>query len=127
MDPGNKWLCKLGERLGIPNLAFDAEGLCVLRLDGQLAVFIYNSTDTESLLLYAQLPIRTLSDNIMQRMLIENRNHRTRTTPVLSLSEDLSHFEIHLKLNQFELEATDDIMGKFLENLDYWHINLSKL
>lgn len=124
MDLGIKWLCKLGERLGIPNLAFDAEGVCVLRFDRELVVFIYNATDTDNLLLFAQLPTSALSEHIMQQMLIENRRHRTGTAPVLSLSENLSYFEIHLKLSQCELEGSEDIIGQFLENLEYWNTNL---
>lgn len=120
MDFRHAWLYKLGQCIQIPALKFDDEGLCQLSLDGQLTVMIYKPADTDNLLLFGQLPVHHLSAEVMQQMLTENRNHYKHTSPVLSLSEKLDTVEVHFKLTQSELEASENIMEQLIINLDYW-------
>lgn len=125
MDFRNAWLSKLGQWLQIPDLAFDDGGLCQLSFDSQLTVTIYKPAETESLLLFGQLPVNSLCSELMQQMLTENRNHCKHTSAVLSLSENLDTNEVHFKLTQPELEATEDIMEQLITNLEYWRTHLT--
>jgi len=124
-DFRNAWLSKLGQRIQIPDLAFDDGGLCQLSFDGQLTVTIYKPVDTENLLLFGQLPVNNLRAELMQQMLTENRNHCKNTSAVLSLSENLNTIEVHFKLTQPELDATEDIMEQLITNLEYWRTHLT--
>jgi hypothetical protein len=124
-DFRNEWLAKLGQRLNIPELAFDDAGLCVLTLDDELLVSLCKQTDAPNLVLFGQLPISQLTPELMQRMLIENRSHGRHTAPVVSLSEDLDALEVHFKLNQDELANTEDAIGQLIGNLEYWRGNVT--
>jgi len=125
MDYRNAWLSKLGQCIRIPALTFDDEGLCQLRLDDQMIITIYKPTDTDTLLLFGQLPVHHISANVMRQMLTGNRNHCKHTSPVLSLSENLDTVEVHFKPTQSELEATDDVMEQLISNLEYWRTYLA--
>jgi hypothetical protein len=125
MDFRNDWLVKLGKELNIPDLAFDGDGFCQLNVDDKWKVFVYKPSEKENLLLLAHLPVMHLPVHALQQILIENRHHRQHNAPVLSLSENLDVIEIHFKLTQPELEATENIMEQLLDNLDYWHGRLN--
>lgn len=124
MDFRNTWLSKLGQCIQIPTLAFDDGGLCQLCLDDQLTITIYKPADKDNLLLFGRLPVHHLSAKVMQHMLTENRNHSKHTSPVLSLSENLGTVEIHFKLTQPELDATDTVMEQLIAHLEYWRTHL---
>ena len=126
-DFRNEWLSKLGRRLSIPELAFDDAGLCQMSLDDELAVTIYKSSETADLVVFGQLPVEQLSPELMQQMLMENRNHSKHNAPVLSLSENLDAIEVHFKLPQLELEAAEDVMGLLIGHLEYWRSSLAKV
>jgi len=85
-----------------------------------LTVSIYKPIDTDSLLLFGQIPIHRLPAETMQHMLTENRNHIKHRSPLLSLSEKLDTVDVHFKLTQPELEATDNVMEQLIANLEYW-------
>jgi len=123
-DFRNEWLSKLGQRLSIPELAFDDAGLCEMSLDGELAVTIYKPADTEDLVVFGQLPVDYLSSELMQQMLMENRSHVKQNAPVVSLSDNLKTIEVHLKLTQPELEAAEDVIGLLIGHLEYWRASV---
>jgi hypothetical protein len=126
IDFRNKWLSKLGQRLSIPELAFDDAGLCQLSLDDELTVTIYKPAETETLVVFGQLPVDYLSSELMQQMLKENRNHSKHNAPVLSLSDNLDALEVHFKLTQLELEAVEDVIGQLIGHLEYWRTSLNQ-
>lgn len=119
-DFRTKWLAQLGHRLSMPELAFDQAGLCQLSLDNDLLITIYSPPETAAyLVLFGQLHVAHLSPQLMQDMLINNRNHSRHATPVISLSENLDAVEVHFKVNEAELVATD-IFGQLVDCLEYW-------
>lgn len=124
-DFRNEWLFKLGQRLGIPELAFDDAGLCQMSLDGELRVAIYKPVDTEDLVVFGELPVDYISFELMQRMLVENRSHIKQNVPVVSLSEKMKTIEVNFKLTQSELEAAEDVMGLLIGHLEYWRTSLA--
>jgi hypothetical protein len=85
-DFRNEWLAKFGQRLSTPTLAFDAAGLCEFTLNEAVAVTIYKPAGPTLLIVFGQIPVKHLPPQVMQKMLIENRNHSKYTVPVLSLS-----------------------------------------
>lgn len=119
-DFRDEWLSQLGQRINIPELVFDGEGICQLSLDQELAVTLFKHPEVAALVLFGQLPLAHLSPELMQQMLIENRNHSKITAPVLSLGESLDSIEVHFKLTQQELEAVDDAIGMLIGSLEYW-------
>jgi len=124
-DYRNEWLFKLGQHLSIPELEFDDAGLCQMSLNDELAVTIYKAAETEELVVFGQLPVDYLSAELMQQMLMENRNHSKQCAPVLSLSENLDAIEVHFKLPQLELEAAENVMGLLIGHLEYWRNSLT--
>jgi hypothetical protein len=123
-DFRNEWLSKLGQRINIPELAFDDAGFCQLSLDDELTVAIYKSAEAEDLVVFGRLPVQHLSIELMQQMLMENRHHSKQNAPVISLSENLDAMELHYKLTQFDVETVDDVMGSLIGHLEYWRTNL---
>lgn len=124
-DYRNEWLSRLGQHLSIPELAFDEAGLCQMSLNGELAVTIYKLAETEDLVVFGQLPVDYLSTELMQQMLMENRNHSKQNAPVLSLSENLDAIEVHFKLPQLEPEAAENVMRLLIGHLEYWRNSLT--
>lgn len=125
-DFRNEWLAKLGRRVNIPELAFDNAGLCQLSLDDDLVVTIYSPANTNDLVVFGQIPIAELSTELMQQMLKENRSHSRHTAPVISLSDNMDAIEVHFRLQQLELDATEDVMGLLIGHLEYWRTSLNQ-
>ncbi len=124
-DFRNEWLSQLGQRINIPELSFDDKNLCQLMLDEELAVTIYRPADPSYLVLFGQLPVSSLTPDVMQQMLVENRNYSKQAAPILSVSETLDSIEIHFKFNQSELEAAEDAMGQLVGCMEYWRGRLT--
>jgi hypothetical protein len=85
-----------------------------------VAVTIYKPADPTLLIVFGQIPVKHLPPQVMQKMLIENRNHSKYTAPVLSLSDNLDAIEVHFKLTQSELEAAENVMDRLVGSLEYW-------
>lgn len=119
-DNRDEWLSELGERLSIPKLAFNNAGVCLLTFDKELLVSVFKQPETSNLVLFGQLPITRLTPEMMQRMLVENRDHSKLAAPVFSVSEDLDAIEVHFKFTQEELKSAPDPMGQLVGALEYW-------
>lgn len=119
-DFRNQWLFTLGQRLNIPELAFDEDGWCQMSFDDELTVAIFKPSATEDLVVLGQLPVAYLSAELMQQMLKENRNHSHPSAAVISLSENLDSIELHFKLTTLEMETVDDVMDLLIGHLEYW-------
>lgn len=129
MDFRDKWLKGLGERLSIPTLAFDEEGICQLRIDHKMVVIIYKTAEAESLLISGQLDVSHFSPHVMRRILVEGDHHLNLNipSPVLSVSENLDKIQIRFELTQSELVVCENVIDRILYTLENWqkHLNIT--
>jgi hypothetical protein len=119
-DFRDEWLLNLGKRMGLPTLKFDDSGLCQLSLDQELALTLYRPEETEKLVVFGQLPTPPLSQEMMKQMLIENRSSARLLAPIISLSQEEDAIEIHLQLDQRDLEQGDEGLEQVVAALEYW-------
>ena len=127
MDFRDKWLRELGERLSIPSLDFDAEGICQLRINNKLVVIIYKTAEADSLLISGQVNVSHFSLHVMQRILVEGDCHLNLNfpSPVMSVSENLDKIQIRFELTQSELEVCENVIDRILYTLENWQKHLN--
>jgi hypothetical protein len=119
-DYREAWLSDLGRKTGLTTLAFDQAGVCQLMLDGDLVLTIHKPDTSVKLVIFGQLPIPPLPIEIAKEMLKRNRSHAKLAMPVISLSPEEDAIEVHLILDQAELEQGEDAIEKLIAELAYW-------
>ena len=120
-DFRDEWLSGLAQRLQLPLLAFDDNGLCQLTLDQEMIITLHKAADQNYLVLFGQIPAEPILPILMQQLLIENRNNARLSAPVLSISENLDAIEVLYKLSEDELNGNADIVEQLVGNLEHWH------
>ena len=121
-DYREEWLLNFGKRMGMPELEFDNDGICQLFFDEDLLLTIYKPDDNDKLVIFGQLPVTPpLSSGVMKEMLKKNRSSAKFLEPVISLSPEEDSIEVHIVLDQTNIEqGGDEGIEKVIEDLEYW-------
>lgn len=128
-DYREAWLSNLGQRTGLTTLAFDQAGVCQLMLDGDLVLTIHKPDTSPKLVIFGQMPTPPLPIEVAKEMLKRNRSHAKVSAPIISLSPEEDAIEVHLVLDQAELEQGGeqaeleqggDVIGKLIAELTSW-------
>lgn len=114
------WLSNLGQRTGLTTLEFDRAGVCQLILDSELVLTLYKPDTSAKLVIFGQLKTPPLPIEVTKEMLKRNRTNAKLTAPVISLSPEEDAIEVHLVLDQAELEQDEDVIEKLIAELEYW-------
>ncbi len=120
IDFRDEWLIKLAAMCGIPTLEFDSAGICQLTLDSEFILTIHKDPHYPKIILFGQFPALNLNYELVEDMLRMNRLHALKPAPVISLSEDDTAIEVHFKLDQAELDSSENIVHTMLATLEYW-------
>jgi len=123
IDFRDGWLHEMSLRIQIPELAFNDDGICQIVLDDEFAITIFKHPKNCSLILSGQVPVKNMSPELMQKMLIENRYDAQRASPVISISEDMETIDLHFRLNKEDINSADDILMQLICHLEYWRGN----
>ena len=81
-------IAELGQKMGLGNLALDADGACALRFDGRCVVNMQYRPDQEALWLYADLGEPASGPDLYADLLRGNLFWRATLGATLSLSGD---------------------------------------
>lgn len=119
-DSRDTWLSTVGQRMGLSRLDFDGEGFCHVSLNGELELTLHRPLPGESLLLFGCLAVGELAPAILRRMLSENRSAARMAAPVLSMSEEFSALELHLRLERPDHVGADAALAQLVDALEYW-------
>ncbi|MBS1196630.1 MAG: Tir chaperone protein (CesT) family [Proteobacteria bacterium] len=119
-DYREDWLSDLGKRTGLTTLEFDQSGVCQLMLDTELVLTLYKPDTSAKLVIFGQLHTPPLPIEITKEMLKRNRSNAKLSAPVISLSPEEDAIEVHLVLDQAELEKGEDMIEKVIAELEYW-------
>lgn len=119
-DYREDWLSNFGKRMGLTTLAFNESRVCQLFLDNELIITIYKPDETGKLVFFGQLPIPHLPLEVAKQMLKRNRSTAKLSAPVISLSPEEDAIEVHVVLDQSDLEQGDEGIEKVIAELEYW-------
>ena len=119
-DFRDEWLNSLAQRIQMRELQFDRDGLCQFKLDQLFAISIYKDVHSANLVLFGQIPVASLSAELIKQLLIENRNPAKQFAPVLSIDERAFAIEAHFKLSQEDIRVMEDPLGLLVTYLEYW-------
>lgn len=120
-DYRKDWLLNLSKRMGLTTLEFNETGVCQLILDKELILTIYKPDDTDKLVLFGQIHTPPLPIEVAKQMLKKNRSNAKLSAPVISLSPEEDAIEVHLVIDQNELErGGDEVIEKVIGELEYW-------
>jgi len=118
-DYRQEWLTDFGKRMGL-TLEFDGSGVCQLILDQELIVTIHKLDQSDRLVLFGQIHTPPLPLELAKEMLKRNRSNAKVSAPVISLSPEEDAIEVHLVLDQRELEQGDHWIETIIAELEYW-------
>ncbi|WP_298771304.1 CesT family type III secretion system chaperone [uncultured Shewanella sp.] len=120
LDYRDVWLNSFARRVGMTGLRFDDKGICQLSLDQELILTLSKSTYEHHLVIFGQLPVANLSNDVMKKLLIENRNSANQLAPVVSLSESADAIEVNLLMSEEDLNCGKEGVNLVIHCLEYW-------
>lgn len=121
------WLSQLSKVIG-GALCFNEQGMCQLIFGREFVVTFYKPEVSDDLIIFGQLPVVLLSEEILKNMLMENRSSAKQCVPVISLSDNAEAIEVHVKLDERELMACDlSALESVVQSLAYWKAELETI
>lgn len=124
-------LAGYGRGLGIPDLAFDAQGVCRLVFDGELAVDLEPEAGSDRLHVYSDLAGLPSPDHaLVYRELMEAHLFGRATGPAyFGCDSGLGRLFLVMTLDTagLDLARFSDLMARFVERARFWRMKLDRI